>query len=188
MREKVLAAAVKLTVISKEAAKRKGLLPRPMRAVVVGMPNVGKSSLINWLIGRKKTKVADRPGITRGPQWVRVHPQIELLDTPGILPHVSLTQDVQLKLALLNLVPERTYDAEDTARLGLLLIQRSCPELISSYAMQGETPTLETIAAKRNFLTAGGRLDTTRAASKFLTDLRQGALGKVTLDIYADLV
>ena len=75
--------------LSQEKLKQieaKGLLPRPVRICVVGMPNTGKSSLINWLIGKKQVKVADRPGVTRGPQWIRVHPKLELLDTPGILP------------------------------------------------------------------------------------------------------
>ncbi len=183
-RDKILHVALKLTEAKRSALAKKGLLPRPMRAVVVGMPNVGKSSLINWLIGKSKAKVANKPGVTRGPQWVRVHPQIELLDTPGFLPPASFSEDVRLKLSLLNLIPETTYDAEEVARHGLNLLKKVYPSMVEQY-MPGcelELASLEDIATIRHFLTHGGKLDTARAASTFLTDLRNGRLGKITLD------
>lgn len=183
-RSKLLDISLQLTEEKRLQLKRKGLLPRPMRAVVVGMPNVGKSSLINWMIGKNKAKAANRPGVTRGPQWVRVHPQIELLDTPGFLPSATLNEDAFLKLALLNLVPETSYNAEEISRHGLNLLKKTYPKIIEEYMPDFDlsSASLEDIATLRHFLTHGGKLDTARAASTFLTDLRNGRLGRITLD------
>ncbi len=183
-RGRILDIALQLTAEKRAARKVKGLLPRPMRAVVVGMPNVGKSSLINWMIGKNKAKAANKPGVTRGPQWVRVHPEIELLDTPGFLPPASLTEEVRLKLALLNLIPETTYDAEEISRHGLGMLKKIYPTLIEQYMPDSElnSVSLEDLATLRHFLTHGGKLDTARAASTFLSDLRNGRLGRMTLD------
>lgn len=183
-RGRILDIALQLTAEKRAARAKKGLLPRPMRAVVVGMPNVGKSSLINWMIGKNKAKAANKPGVTRGPQWVRVHPEIELLDTPGFLPPASLTEEVRLKLALLNLIPETTYDAEEISRHGLGLLKKTYPTIIEQYMPGSElsSASLEDLATLRHFLTHGGKLDTARAASTFLSDLRNGRLGRMTLD------
>lgn len=183
-RDKILSVALRLTDEKRKALAKKGLLPRPMRAVVVGMPNVGKSSLINWLIGKSKAKVANKPGVTRGPQWVRVHPQIELLDTPGFLPPASFSEDVMLKLSVLNLVPPNMYETEEAARDGFELIKKQYPDLIKEYLPNctPEQATLEEFATRRHFLTSGGHSDTMRAANTFLTDVRQGKLGRITLD------
>ncbi len=183
-RSRLLDIALELTEAKRLQLKQKGLLPRPMRAVVVGMPNVGKSSLINWMIGKNKAKAANRPGVTRGPQWVRVHPQIELLDTPGFLPSAALNEDALLKLALLNLIPETSYNAEEVARHGLNVLKKIYPQMIEQYIPDCEpiSASLEEFATLRHFLTHGGKLDTSRAASTFLTDLRNGRLGRITLD------
>ncbi|MBS1957490.1 MAG: ribosome biogenesis GTPase YlqF [Cyanobacteria bacterium SZAS-4] len=183
-RGRILDIALQLTEEKRAALKKKGLLPRPMRAVVVGMPNVGKSSLINWIIGKNKAKAANKPGVTRGPQWVRVHPEIELLDTPGFLPAANLTEDVRLKLAMLNLIPETTYNAEEVSRHGLGLLKKTYPTIIEQYMPGTElsSASLEDFATLRHFLTHGGKLDTARAASTFLSDLRNGRLGRMTLD------
>jgi ribosome biogenesis GTPase A len=183
-RSKILDVALKLTEVKRQALAQKGLLPRPMRAVVVGMPNVGKSSLINWVIGKNKAKAANKPGVTRGPQWVRIHPQIELLDTPGFLPPASFSDDVRLKLSLLNLISEQTYDAEEVARNGLNVLKKIYPSAVKQYIPDCDLDliSLEGFAELRHFLTHGGKLDTARAASTFLTDLRNGRLGRITLD------
>ncbi|MBS2000378.1 MAG: YlqF/YawG family GTPase [Candidatus Obscuribacterales bacterium] len=183
-RSKLLDISLQLTEEKRLQLKRKGLLPRPMRAVVVGMPNVGKSSLINWMIGKNKAKAANRPGVTKGPQWVRVHPQIELLDTPGFLPSATLNEDAFLKLALLNLIPETSYNAEEISRHGLNLLKKTYPKIIEEYMPDCDlsSASLEDIATLRHFLTHGGKLDTSRAANTFLTDLRNGRLGRITLD------
>lgn len=180
---KIFNLALQLTKQKREQLAAKGLLPRPTRICVVGMPNVGKSSLINWLIGVKKAKTGNKPGITKGSQWVRVHPQIELLDTPGILPAFAFGAGRERKLALFNLLPEANYDIEEVALDGLAQLKTEYPKLLQAYIQEPfETLNLEAIAKKRNFLTNGGNPDTVRAANIFVNDLRNGKLGRVTLD------
>lgn len=111
----------------------KGLLPRPVRICVVGMPNTGKSSLINWLIGKKQVKVADRPGVTRGPQWIRVHPKLELLDTPGILPPQISNRNVGEKLGIFNLAPAGAYAPEELADRAITELQKRYPGMLERY-------------------------------------------------------
>ncbi len=183
-KERVLALALQLTKEKRESIARRGLLPRPVRICVVGMPNVGKSSFINWLVGRKKAKVGDTPGVTKGTQWVRVHPQIELLDTPGILPPFTLNKRTALKLAFLNLLPPHTYDHEQVASDGLALLAQEYPELLSAYLPNKTISelSLTDIAQARNMLGTGGKFDTSRAAITLLQDVRSGKIGRITLD------
>lgn len=122
--------------LSQEKLKQieaKGLLPRPVRICVVGMPNTGKSSLINWLIGKKQVKVADRPGVTRGPQWIRVHPKLELLDTPGILPPTISSRNIGEKLGIFNLAPAGAYSPEELADRAIIELQKRYPGAIERY-------------------------------------------------------
>jgi ribosome biogenesis GTPase A len=179
-------AALELTAKKREQLAAKGLLPRPIRICVVGMPNVGKSSFINWIIGQKKARVGNKPGVTKGPQWVRVHPQIELLDTPGVLPTVTFAEQTAQKLALLNLLPESSYDMEEIAMSGIDQMKKQYPTMLARHIGASEDMTanllLEQFARKRNFIKAGGKLDSMRAAGVFVHELRDGKLGKVTLD------
>lgn len=182
-KNKLIDLALELTAEKREAQKKKGLLPRPVRVCVVGLPNVGKSSLINWLIGQKKAAVADRPGVTRGAHWVRVHPQVELLDTPGILPPVQFRGEQSVKLALCNIIPGDHYEIDEVATLGLNLIYSIKPGGLETYAApQGNAPTLEDVAKARSCLGQGGKLDVKRAAGIVVNDFRTGKLGRVVLD------
>ena len=167
-----------------ETLKRKGLLPRPMRVCVVGLPNVGKSSLINWLIGRRKTRVGDKPGVTRGTQWVRVHPRLELLDTPGILPPVAFDGPTKQRLAMFNLLPLSNYDQEEVARQAIVLLRQRYPENLERFVegLSKEGASLEELALSRNLLSSGASPDVTRAAALVLSDVRDGKLGRLTLD------
>ncbi len=175
--------ALKLTASKRDSLKKKGVLNRPMRICVVGMPNVGKSSLINWLIGKKKTAVADRPGVTRGRQWVRVHPQLELLDTPGILPPFKFKPESELKLSLLNLVSASTYNQYELAEKTLEIMHERYPNLMEQYIGSHKSAiTLADIAIAKNFVTSGGKPDVARAAGIFIADIRNGKLGKIMLD------
>lgn len=182
-KDKILDIVLELTKEKREQHAKKGLLPRPVRVCVVGMPNVGKSSLINWLVGQKRAKVGNRPGITKGAQWVRVHPQIELLDTPGILPAFAFGKEKGMRLALFNLLPEAHYEIEEVAECGLELMRVAYPKMLQEYISEpSDDVNLEEIARQRNFLTTGGKLDLVRAANIFVSDLRSGKLGRVTLD------
>lgn len=184
-RNKLIEQSLSLTKDKQEARVKKGLLPRPIRACVVGMPNVGKSSLINWLIAKKKAHTGNKPGITKGPQWVRVHPQLELLDTPGILPVSALSKDVTSKLAMLNLVPDSHYDLEETAEESIETLHKNYPAMLAQAygeAFADGKGDLSALATVRSCITAGSRPDTYRAAGILLNDLRAGRLGRVILD------
>lgn len=183
-KEKIINMAIEATRAQQEALVRKGILPRPMRICIVGLPNVGKSSLINWLIGRKKTKTGNRPGITQGTQWVRVHPKLELLDTPGILPPTGFSELTRDKLAALNLLPQSNYEVEPVAEAALHLLKESYPELLERYmeGLKDAEDGFGFFAGKRNLLSQGAVPDRLRACSIFLSELRDGKVGRLTLD------
>ena len=183
-RSDVIDAAIEATRAKQESLARKGLLPRPMRVCVAGMPNVGKSSLINWLIGRKKARTGNRPGVTVGTQWVRVHPKLELLDTPGILPPTTFTPEVETRLAIFNLLPEGRYDVVEMATRALVLLRERYPEYLESYieGLRDAENGLEYIASSRNLITSGASPDILRAAGMLLADLRDGKVGRISLD------
>src|SRR5262249_46171530 len=136
------------------------------------------------LIGSRKTKVGDRPGVTKGAQWVRLHPQLELLDTPGILPPTALPEATMVKLAVLNLLPESVYDPEEIETAAIQLLGENYPAMLSDHygVTSGALLALDDIARIRNCLGPGGRPDTRRAASLLLGNLRDGRIGKVMLD------
>jgi ribosome biogenesis GTPase A len=163
----------------------KGMLPRPIRAMIIGMPNVGKSSIINKLIGKKKTKTGAKAGVTRTQQWVRINPKIELLDTPGIIPMKIEDQESANKLAIVNSVSEHAYDGVEVAKSLVSLLFNKYPQLLKNYYrlenMQN-LPTLEEIAIARNWLLLGGEPDINRCASIILADFRNGKIGRITLD------
>ncbi len=171
-----------------EAAQKKlalkGFRPRPVRVCIVGLPNVGKSSLINWLIGKRSTRVGNQPGITRGTQWVRVHPQVELLDTPGILPPVAFHPLTYERLAMFNLVPEAKYDYEVVAQKAFEDLRRIYPHFLAKISEDLLDPQagIAEFAMARNLVISGGKPDVARGAQIFLANLRDGRLGRITFD------
>jgi ribosome biogenesis GTPase A len=181
---KFIEAALSVTALKRQALEKRGILPRPMRACVVGIPNVGKSSLINWFIGQKRTKVGDMPGVTKGTQWIRVDPQLEMLDTPGILPPTALSGETHNRLSFLNLVPPSSYDTEEVAQFGITTMQRLYPQRLEEYCkgLAEAQQSLTHIAEVRRYLSSGARLDELRAANIFLRDVRDGKLGRLTID------
>ncbi len=162
----------------------KGLLPRPVRVMIIGMPNVGKSSIINKLIGKKKTKTGAKAGITKQQQWVRINPRVELLDTPGIIPMKLENQDAAYKLAMVNSVGEATYDIIEVSRVLVELLKDKYPDEICAYynIANAEELSIEAIAKSRNLLVMGGEVDINRCAALILSDFRHGKIGKFTLD------
>ena len=160
----------------------KGLLPRPVRAMVIGMPNVGKSSIINKLIKKSKTKTGAKAGVTRSSQWVRINPKLELLDTPGIIPMKMDNQQIATKLAFVNSVGENAYDEAEVAQELLDCISKIYPDALNTYYKQQGVPSLENIALARNWIISGGKPDIKRTASLILSDFRHGRIGKLTLD------
>ena len=163
----------------------KGLLPRPARVVVVGMPNVGKSSIINKLIKKGKTKVGAKAGVTRQQQWVRVNPKIDLLDTPGIIPLKQEDQIKAGKLAMVNSVSENAYENEEVAQELLDILKIKYPQALREYYNLENDFTLESVAKSRNWIIKNQQADITRAAVMVLTDFRSGRIGKFILDDFS---
>lgn len=163
------------------ALMKKGLLRRPARVMVVGMPNVGKSSIINKLTKSSKTKIGAKAGVTRQQQWVRINPQLDLLDTPGIIPMKQEDQERAKKLAFVNAVSENAYSNEAVANELLKLLEHKYAEQVKKY-YKCEELSLESIASARNWIIAGGSPDIERTAVYLLRDFREGKIGKFILD------
>ena len=177
----VVKSAVELSEPRIQALMAKGLLRRPARAMVVGMPNVGKSSVINKLTRSSKTKIGAKAGVTRQQQWVRINPKLDLLDTPGIIPTKQDDQMQAAKLAFVSSVSENAYSPEPVAKALLqLLSEKHKEELCKHYNV--ENLTLEDIATKRNWIIRGDSPDTERTAIFILKDFREGRLGLFILD------
>ena len=178
----VVKKAVELSEPKIQALMSKGLLRRPARAMVVGMPNVGKSSVINKLTKSSKTKIGAKAGVTRQQQWVRINPKLDLLDTPGIIPTRQDDQLQATKLAFVSSVSENAYSPEPVAKalLELLLNSERADSIKEHY--KTEELTLEAIATKRNWIIKGDNPDTERTAIYILKDFREGRLGKIILD------
>ena len=177
-----------LDQVSEEKAKKdraRGILNRPARIMVAGIPNVGKSTLINSLAGKASAKTGDKPGVTRGNQWIHLGKGLELLDTPGILWPKFEDPSVGIRLALTGSINDDILPAEDVAAEGIVLMRRRYPKALEEkYGALPEDPheALEAIAMLRKLLKKGGEPDTEKAASRFLDDLRKGRLGRVTLE------
>ena len=164
-----------------QAIMAKGLLKRPARVMVVGMPNVGKSSIINKLTKSSKTKTGAKAGVTRQQQWVRINPQLDLLDTPGIIPMKLEDQHRAKKLAFVNAVSENAYSNEIAAKELLMLLEQKY-SLQTKNFYNTEILSLEDIARARNWITSGGNPDIERTAVFVLRDFREGKIGKFILD------
>jgi len=162
-----------------ERREAKGMRGLALRVMVVGIPNVGKSSFINRMAGSRKTKVGDKPGITRGKQWVTIDRQIELLDTPGILWHKFDDENVAKILAFTGAVKDEVMDSAELAHEFIILMKENYPDALRE---RYNADTLEAIAANRKMLMAGGKADLERAAVTLLDEFRAGKLGRISLE------
>jgi len=178
----VIKTAVELSEPKIQALMAKGLLRRAARAMVVGMPNVGKSSVINKLTKSSKTKIGAKAGVTRQQQWVRINPKLELLDTPGIIPTRQDDQEQATKLAFVSSVSENAYSPEPVAKVLLeMLLNSKHADFVKEY-YKTEDLSLENIAISRNWKIRNESPDTERTAIYVLKDFREGRLGKIILD------
>lgn len=164
--------------------REKGMIGRMLRIMVLGIPNVGKSSFINRMANSKKTTVGDRPGVTRGKQWVTIDKEVELLDMPGILWAKFEDKDVAEKLAFTGAVKDDVLDTEALANsLGEYLKEHYPDRLTERYKLKTlDGGICELIARARGMMISGGEPDTERAAAALLDEYRSGKLGKITLE------
>lgn len=167
---------------------KKGVRNRPVRVMIVGIPNVGKSTLINRLAGKNKVAAADRPGVTRGQQWITIAKGLELLDTPGVLWPKFDNPETGFGLAVTGAVKEDVFDREQAVELLLeRLMQRYPEELKTKYAVEFENSddvkaVMTKIANSRGCIKAGGVLDLDRVVQLVLRDFRSGRMGRFTID------
>lgn len=180
-----------------ERDRRRGIKNRPIRAMVVGIPNVGKSTFINSFAGKACAKTGNKPGVTKGNQWIRLNKTLELLDTPGILWPKFEDPNVGLCLAFIGSINDEILDKEELAaeliknmsgRYGKRLEERYGVTLVENTAGDGEDTKkaweiLREIARARSCLLKGSELDTKKAAGFLLDDFRSGKLGRVTLEV-----
>ena len=161
----------------------RGMLPRPVRAVVVGFPNVGKSALINRLLNKKVVASANRPGVTRQLRWIRISDQIELLDTPGVIPPLLHDQDAAMKLAICDDIGQAAYDNVLVAAEAVDLLIKLNAKLSSRYTIDPQTVTsgIEYIHQVATLNKFQGDLD--KVARLILYDFRKGKLGAIALEM-----
>ncbi len=176
--------AVELSEPRIQAIMAKGLLRRPARVMVVGLPNVGKSSIINKLTRSSKTKIGAKAGVTRQQQWVRINPKLELLDTPGIIPMKQEDQERAKKLAFVNSVSENAYSNEIVAQELLdILSDEQAKTFREFYKLPDDKElNIDNISIERNWLLTGGSTDRERTSVYILRDFREGKIGKFILD------
>lgn len=165
-----------------EQLAARGVRARPIRAMVVGIPNIGKSSLINQLTGGARAKTGNKPGVTRGNQWIRINPRVELLDTPGLLWPKFDDPEAGRKLAAVGSIKDEVVDSEELALWLIKWLEEHYPSALERYRRGPGEITLEDIGRARGCLVQGGRFDTLKAAQIFFKEFRAGTLGKVTMD------
>jgi len=165
---------------------KKRTLLRSKRCMIIGIPNVGKSSLINQMAGRKSAKTADIPGVTRSKMWLKVNDSLELLDTPGILWPKFVDRAVGIKLAILGSIKEELLDLQQLSIILIKFLTEYYPErLMSRYDVEVNIPPVEIlgkIAQKRGFLLEGGTFDLERSAKALVSEFRKGKLGAISLE------
>ena len=169
-----------------ERDRRRGIMNRPVRAMVVGIPNVGKSTFINSFAGKACAKTGNKPGVTKGNQWIRLNKTLELLDTPGILWPKFEDQKVGLRLALIGSIRDEILNTDELAVELIRFLKTQYPGILTErYEVeetQKETELLCGIAENRKCITKGGELDYSKAAALLIDEFRSGKLGKVTLE------
>ena len=169
-----------------ERDRKRGIINRPIRAMIVGIPNVGKSTFINSFAGKACTKTGNKPGVTKGKQWIRINKNVELLDTPGILWPKFEDQQVGIRLAEIGSIKDDILNVRELALALILYLTETYPGILSErYSVDEAQETfqiLEQIAVNRQCKVKGDQLDYDKAAAILLENYRNGKLGRITLE------
>ncbi len=184
---KIVAAFDEATQHLKEKMKQKGVF-KPVRCLILGVPNCGKSTIINCLSGRKTTITGDKPGVTKGKQWVRLANGLELLDTPGTLWPKFDDEQLAYELCFIGSIKDDVVDLTDVSLRLIETLAELYPQAVTErykvdIAEKNTVTIFDEIAKKRGFLMRGGDIDTERCAKAILDDFRKGKLGKITLNL-----
>lgn len=163
----------------KEKLAKKGILPRSLRVMVIGLPNIGKSTLINRIVDKKKVKTGDKPGVTRISQWVRIGENIDLLDTPGIIIPKFENQTFALKLVMIGSISTEAYEPLEASREIIKYLKEHDKVFLEKF---GPDFQIEDYGKSRNFLMQGNQIDIDRTCKTFIKDLRDGRLLNLFLD------
>ncbi|HET7522276.1 MAG TPA: ribosome biogenesis GTPase YlqF [Bacillales bacterium] len=190
--EQIAPVAEKLMREKREKMKAKGIRPGAIRALILGIPNVGKSTLINRLAGKKAAKIGDRPGITKHQQWIKVRGKLELLDTPGILWPKFEDEGVGLRLAATGAIKDDLLVLQDIALFVLRFLKTRYPyRLKERYGMEelpeDDVALFDMIGKRRGCIVRGGEIDYDRVSEVIVRDLRTGKFGRVSLETPADM-
>ncbi|HEY4600144.1 MAG TPA: ribosome biogenesis GTPase YlqF [Cerasibacillus sp.] len=185
--QKVIELAKSLGQKNLEKLQKRGVQTRPARAMIIGIPNVGKSTLINRLANKKIAKTGDRPGITKHQTWIKVKSDFELLDTPGILWPKFEDQTVGYRLAAIGTIKDHLLSLQDIAAFVMTYLQDQYPSLIKQrYGIDADMEDMwdvfERIGKKQGALESGGHVNFDRVAEIVLNDLRTGRIGKITFE------
>ncbi len=181
-------ASAPLVAKKREKEARIGMKKQPLRLLILGIPNVGKSTFINNLAGKKAAKVANRPGVTRAEQWIKVSNDFILLDTPGILPMNYPDKDEAIRLALLGSIKEEVLPLDELSSKLFDYLRENYPACLNErYGIADlksieEKDALEQIAKKRGYLLQGGIPDVSKSGQSLIRDFQDGILGKVSLE------
>lgn len=195
--KKINAEVQKACAAKIERDKRRGIKNRPVRAMVAGIPNVGKSTFINTYARKAAAKTGNKPGVTKGKQWIRLGTNLELLDTPGILWPKFEDQTVGLKLALIGSIKDEIMNTEELSLELIRLLNERYPELLKTHYGLSEIPydaypgkpeiaELEAIARIRGAIMKGGETDWLKASNILLENFRNAKIGRISLESPAD--
>ena len=170
-----------------ERDRRRGIKNRPVRAMVVGIPNVGKSTFINTFAGKACTKTGNKPGVTKGKQWIRLNKNVELLDTPGILWPKFEDQEVGVRLAVIGSIKDDILNLDELSLSLIHYLREAYPGVLAErYQLEekgSDVEVLEQVAKNRNCLLRGQELDYSKAAGILLDEFRSGKIGRITLEM-----